>query len=516
MTLSLYDTARGSKVPFVPLVAGEVSIYCCGLTVQSAPHLGHIRKEVVFDVLRRWLTLCGLRVTLVTNVTDIDDKILAKSAGRGVPWWAHAYTFEGELHKAYAALGLRPPTYEPRATGHIPEMIELVQAILGNGHGYVAEDGSGDVYFDVRSWPGYGALSGQRVEEMEPALDADPRGKRDPRDFALWKGYKEGEPVTASWPSPWGRGRPGWHLECSAMAGKYLGDAFDIHGGGIDLKFPHHENELAQSQAAGRGFAQYWLHNAWVTAAGEKMSKSLGNGLNVVEVTERWPARAVRLYLVGPHYRSMIEFSDAALDEAAAGLARVDSFVSRALRVLGAVEVPLLGDGASPAPPTPASVGLCTDSGCDAPVEADTIRHSAEVGGGSVGDGGGWSVPEKFAAAMDDDLGTPAALAVLYDRVREGNRALEAGDNDAVRAALVDVQLMLDVFGLRADAPEWQSASAGPDLEPVVDGLVSALLEQRAAARTRKDYAAADAIRDQLMALGLTIEDTPTGPRWTR
>jgi len=565
MTLSLYDTARGSKVPFVPLVAGEVSIYCCGLTVQSAPHLGHIRKEVVFDVLRRWLTVGGLRVTLVTNVTDIDDKILAKSAERGVPWWAHSYTFEGELHKAYAALGLRPPTYEPRATGHIPEMIELVQAILDNGHGYVAADGSGDVYFDVRSWPGYGALSGQRVEEMEPALDADPRGKRDPRDFALWKGYKEGEPLTASWPSPWGRGRPGWHLECSAMAGKYLGDAFDIHGGGIDLKFPHHENELAQSQAAGRGFAQYWLHNAWVTAAGEKMSKSLGNGLNVVEVTERWPARAVRLYLVGPHYRSMIEFSDAALDEAAAGLARVDSFVSRAERVLGAVEVPLLGDGTrvggpsgdgscgtsgdgscgpacgtsgdgscgpassdpasspdgSPATPTPASVGLCTDSGCDMPVEADIIRHSAEgvgdpvdSGVGSSGGAGTWSVPEKFAAAMDDDLGTPAALAVLYDRVREGNRALEAGDSDAVRTALIDVQLMLDVFGLRADAPEWQSA--GPDLESVVDGLVSALLEQRAAARTRKDYAAADAIRDQLTALGLTIEDTPTGPRWTR
>ena len=285
------------------------------------------------------------------------------------------------------------------------------------------------------------------------------------------------------------------------MAGKYLGDVFDIHGGGIDLKFPHHENELAQSQAAGRGFARYWLHNAWVTASGEKMSKSLGNGLGVVEVTQRWPARAVRLYLVGPHYRSMVEFSDAALDEAAAGLARVDSFVSRALRALGPVEVPLLGDGTGAG----ASLGDGTGAG----------GGSVGGGGGSAG-GGGWSVPEKFAAAMDDDLGTPAALAVLYDRVRDGNRALEAGDDDAVRTALVDVQLMLDVFGLRSDAPEWQSASTAPDLEPVVDGLVSALLEQRAAARTRKDYAAADAIRDQLTALGLTIEDTPAGPRWTR
>ena len=465
MTLSLYDTARGAKVPFVPLVPGEVSIYCCGLTVQAAPHLGHIRKEVVFDVLRRWLETSGYAVSLIVNVTDIDDKILAKSAEAGMPWYAFAYIYERELHKAYEALGLRPPTYEPRATGHIPEMIELVQEILANGHAYVAEDGSGDVYFDVRSWPSYGELSGQRLDEMEPAQDADPRGKRDPRDFALWKGYKEGEPLTASWNSPWGRGRPGWHLECSAMAGKYLGDSFDIHGGGIDLKFPHHENELAQSKAAGRGFARYWMHNGWVTASGEKMSKSLGNGLAVTEVVKKWPARAVRLYLVAPHYRSMVEYSDAAMDEAAAGLARIDSFVTRAEEVVS-------------------------------PSQTATL-------------------PEKFVAAMDDDLGTPAALAQLHERVREGNKALDSGDVDEAQVALGEVQAMLDVFGLRADDPVWAD-HGDADLEPVVDGLVSALLEQRTAARARKDFAAADAIRDRLTELGLTIEDTPQGPRWSK
>jgi cysteinyl-tRNA synthetase len=457
-------------VPFVPLVPGEVSIYCCGLTVQSAPHIGHIRKEVVFDVLRRWLTVTGHRVTLITNVTDIDDKILAKSAERGVPWYAHAYANELELHRAYAALGLAPPTYEPRATGHIPEMVELVQILIDKGHAYVAANGSGDVYFDVRSWPQYGELSGQKLAEMEPAADADPRGKRDPRDFALWKGYKPGEPSTTAWATPWGKGRPGWHLECSAMAGRYLGDEFDIHGGGIDLRFPHHENELAQSRAAGRGFARYWLHNAWVTAAGEKMSKSLGNGLLVTEVTAKWPARAVRAYLAGPHYRSQIEFSAAALDESAAALARVDSFVTRANEVRGHT-------GAAP-------VGVP-------------------------------ALPPAFREALDDDLGTPAALAVLYDKVREGNRSLDAQDADSAVTILAEVEAMLDVFGLRADAPAWASQRTD-DLTPVVDGLVSALLEQRTAARARRDYAAADAIRDHLTALGLTIEDTPQGPRWSR
>ncbi|MDR0782983.1 MAG: cysteine--tRNA ligase [Propionibacteriaceae bacterium] len=467
MTLTLYDSAKAAKRPFVPLIAGEVSIYSCGLTVQSAPHLGHIRKEVAFDVLRRWLTASGYKVTLITNVTDIDDKILAKSAERGVEWWAHAYAFERELHAAYAALGLEPPTYEPRATGHIPEQIELIEQIIAAGHAYVAPDGSGDVYFDVRTWPDYGELSGQKLDEMEAATDADPRGKRDPRDFALWKGHKPTEPLTASWPSPWGRGRPGWHLECSAMARKYLGESFDIHGGGMDLKFPHHENELAQSRSVGQGFAQFWLHNGLVSMAGEKMSKSLGNGALVSEVTKRWPARAVRLYLAGPHYRSVIEYSESALAETVTALARVDSFVDRAKQVAG-----------------------------------------------DQGDVSAGSLPERFITALDDDLGTPAALAVLYDCVREGNRALEAGDTAAVATALGEVEAMLDIFGLRSDDPVWAATSTS-DLEPVVDGLVVALLEQREAARARKDYAAADAVRDQLAGLGLTIEDTPQGPRWS-
>jgi len=298
VTFQLYDSASRTKTEFIPLVPGKVSIYHCGLTVQSAPHLGHIRKEVVFDVLRRWLTYRGYEVTVIANVTDIDDKILAKSAENGVDWFAHAYRFERELHDAYAALGCIPPTYEPRATGHIPEMIELIAPLIERGHAYRAADGSGDVYFDVQSWPAYGELSHQRIADMEPAADADPRGKRDPRDFALWKGHKSDEPVTASWPAPWGRGRPGWHIECSAMAGKHLGDAFDIHGGGIDLRFPHHENELAQARAAGRDFARYWMHNAFVTMAGEKMSKSLGNGVDLGAQIDQFGVDAVRLTVV--------------------------------------------------------------------------------------------------------------------------------------------------------------------------------------------------------------------------
>ncbi len=463
MSLRLYDSATREIRDLVPLREGEVSIYHCGLTVQSAPHLGHIRKEVVFDVLRRWLTWHGLRVSVVANVTDIDDKILTKSAEAGVPWFEHAYRFERELHAAYAALGCLPPSYEPRATGHVPEMVELIELLIERGHAYASEDGGGDVYFDVRSWPAYGELSGQKLEEMEPAADADPRGKRDPRDFALWKGHKESEPLTASWPTPWGRGRPGWHLECSAMAGKYLGDEFDIHGGGLDLRFPHHENELAQSRAAGRPFARLWMHNAWVTAAGEKMSKSLGNGALVSEVVQQYPPRAVRFYLVGPHYRSTIEWSDTSLAEATTALARVDGFVERATKAVG--------------------------------------EQRGEL-------------PEGFVTAMDDDLGTPGALAVLYGAVRDGNVALDAGRSDDVTRLLGQVQAMLDVLGLRADDPVW-GERGGDDLTPVVDALVGSLLEQRARARAAKDFATADAVRDSLAAAGIAITDTPSGPEWS-
>ena len=460
----LYDTAARAVRDFEPVAPGKVSIYHCGLTVQAAPHLGHIRKEVVFDVLRRWLRWCGYEVTVVANVTDIDDKILIKSALAGTPWYAHAYRYERELHEAYAALGCEPPTYEPRATGHIPEMIELITILLDRGHAYVAEDGYGDVYFDVRSWPSYGSLSRQDIENMDPAEDADPRGKRDPRDFALWKGHKQTEPETASWDTPWGRGRPGWHLECSAMAGKYLGDEFDIHGGGIDLRFPHHENELAQSTAAGRSFARFWMHNALLTAAGEKMSKSLGNGALVSEVIKRFPARAVRFYLLQPHYRSTIEYSDAAIADAVAALARIDNFVARA---------------------------------------RDAVGFAAG------------SVPADFIEAMNDDLGTPGAVAVLHNAVREGNLALDAGDLDQVGRSLGDVAGMLAILGLDAEDEAWQRGGDERRLTAIIDGLVAELLKQRSAARERRDFATADAIRSALADLGVDVSDTPQGQRWT-
>ena len=468
MSLRLYDTATREVRDFVPLHPGKVGVYHCGLTVQDAPHVGHIRKEVVFDVLRSWLEHAGFEVTIIANVTDIDDKVLIKSEAQGMPWWAHAYANERELHTAYDLLGCKPPTYEPRATGHITEMVELMTDLVEAGYAYPAEDGSGDVYFDVRSWPRYGELSRQRIDDMEPAEDADPRGKRDPRDFALWKGHKPGEPETASWPTPYGRGRPGWHLECSAMAAKYLGDEFDIHGGGIDLRFPHHENELAQSSAAGKPFARWWMHNAWITAAGEKMSKSLDNFLLVSEVVKRVRPIEVRYYLVASHYRSHVEFSFEALEEAGAGFRRIEGFVDRATDLTGGVDL------------------------SDVPL------------------------PSPFATAMDDDLSTPAAVAVVHDAVRDGNKLIAEGDTEGVLESLGAVRLMLSVLGLDPLAEPWISGAADDGGQRrVIERLVSGLLEQREQARRRRDFAAADAVRDQLRASGIEIEDTPQGPRWT-
>lgn len=462
MTIRLYDTATREVRDFVPLQEGKAGLYVCGLTVQSEPHVGHVRSAVNFDVLQRWLRHRGFEVTFIRNITDIDDKILVKSAEQGRPWYNLAYAMKIELDKAYAALNVAPPTYEPAATGHIPEMVLLIERLIERGHAYPAEDGSGDVYFDVRSWPSYGELTHQGVDDMEPAADADPRGKRDPRDFALWKGRKETEPETASWPSPWGRGRPGWHIECSAMAGKYLGDAFDIHGGGVDLRFPHHENEQAQSRAAGGAFASYWMHNAWITTAGEKMSKSLGNTLSIPAILERYRGAELRFYVVAAHYRSHVEFSFDALDEAAVGYRRIEAFLDRA---------------GSPAP----------------------------------GD-----LPEAFAAAMDDDLGTPAAVAVLYDTVREGNRQLAAGEDATTTAGAVAA--MLDVLGVHPADPAW-AGNAGSDneerLTAAVDALVAGLLEERTQARADKDWARADAIRDRIKSAGIEVTDTPDGPTWT-
>jgi len=464
VSIRLYDTATREVRDFVPLEEGKASIYVCGLTVQSEPHVGHVRSAVNFDVLQRWLRRRGYEVTFIRNVTDIDDKILSKSAEQGRPWYNLAYDMTRVLSEAYAALNVAAPTYEPLATGHIPEMVELIGQLIDKGHAYPAADGSGDVYFDVRSWPYYGELTRQGIDDMEAAADADPRGKRDPRDFALWKGAKPDEPPTASWPSPWGRGRPGWHIECSAMAGKYLGPAFDIHGGGVDLRFPHHENELAQSRAAGRPFASYWMHNAWITTAGEKMSKSLGNSLTIPAVLERYRGLELRFYIVAAHYRSHVEFSFEALDEAAAGFRRIEGFLARA-----------------------------------------EAAHSPAGSG---------ALPAAFAAAMDDDLGTPAAVAVLYDTVREGNKALAEGRDAGEYAG--SVLAMLDVLGLHPADPAWATAGGSDQrLAGAVDALVAGLLEQRAAARASRDFATADAIRDQIQAAGITITDTPDGSQWS-
>ncbi len=461
MTLRLYDTATREAREFVPMQEGRVGIYLCGATVQAPPHVGHIRSGVSFDVLWRWLRHRGYDVTFIRNVTDIDDKILQNAEREGVPFWALAARNERAFSAAYDVLGCLRPTYEPRATGHIPEMVALMQRLITKGHAYAA---GGDVYFDVNAYAEYGALSNQRPENMLPATDAEDTSKRDPRDFALWKGAKPGEPA---WETPWGHGRPGWHLECSAMAERYLGPEFDIHGGGLDLIFPHHENEIAQSRAAGDGFARYWLHNAWVTAAGEKMSKSLGNSLLVTEVVKRVRPVELRYYLASAHYRSNLEFSEAALREAGAAYSRIEGFVRRASEVAGDVDV--------------AAAPLCAN----------------------------------FTAAMDDDLGIPAALAALHDNVSEGNKLLADGASAALRGVLASVRAMAGILGIDPLDPHWSGASGGGTrLRDAVDALVAVALEQRQAARQRKDYAAADAIRDRLAAAGIIVEDTPSGPRW--
>ncbi|WP_433871055.1 cysteine--tRNA ligase [Saccharopolyspora sp. CA-218241] len=459
MSLHLHDTATRTTREFQPRRAGVASIYVCGATVQGVPHVGHVRSGLNFDVLRRWLAHGGLDVRLVRNVTDIDDKILTKADEAGRPWWEWAATHERAFEHAYDRLGCLPPSALPRATGHITQMIELVQRLIDGGHAYPA---SGDVYFSVASHPEYGRLSGQRLDDVQQGESAA-GGKRDPRDFTLWKGAKPGEP---SWPTPWGAGRPGWHLECSAMATYYLGSEFDVHGGGLDLVFPHHENELAQSHAAGDGFARYWLHNAWVTMSGEKMSKSLGNTLSIPAVLQRARASELRYYLVTPHYRSTVEFSEEGLSEAVATYRRIESFVRRVVQRTGGVE-------------------------------------RGEV------------TPE-FTAAMDDDLGTPQAIAAVHGAVRDGNAALDRGADEEARTAAAAVRTMTDVLGLDPLSEQWAEESSAEDAALGALGeLVESMLEQRARARADRDFATADQLRDRLLDSGIAVEDTPDGPMWT-
>ncbi len=462
--MRLYDTAAKSVREFTPLVPGQVSMYVCGATVQAAPHVGHIRSGVAFDVLARWLRATGYEVTLVRNVTDIDDKILAKGVTEGRPWWAVAAHYEREFQNAYAILGCTPPTVEPRATGHITQMIELMEQLIAAGHAYAVD---GDVYFDIRSYKDYGKLSGQKIDDLLPAGDSEGESrKKDTRDFALWKSAKPGEPA---WPTPWGQGRPGWHIECSAMAHAYLGNSFDIHGGGLDLVFPHHENEVAQSKAAGQDFANFWLHNAWVTTAGEKMSKSLGNSLLVTEVAKRARPIEVRWYLASAHYRSNLEFSDSALGESATAFQRIEGFVKRASAIVGEVDL------------------------------AKTKINS------------------DFAAAMDEDLNVPAALAVLHEVVGNGNTLLAANTSvKEVSEALASVRKMLDILGVDPLADTW--ANVGGDsqqLTEVLDHFVKQQIQKRSDAKANKDFATADRIRDELRAAGIALEDTADGARWT-
>lgn len=517
--LNLYDTASHQVSHFVPLKPGEVGIYVCGATVQSSPHIGHIRAAVAFDIVRRWFLKLGYKVTFVRNVTDIDDKILVKAAAAGQRWWARAYYYEREFTEAYNTLGVLPPTVEPRATGHMSDMIDLIQRILDNGHGYVVTDAdgkpTGNVYFDVASWPHYGELTHQKqtsevdeaaavADRMGPSVDAtgadkynpvDPADaspdKHDPRDFALWKAPKDTDPEDARWSTPFGVGRPGWHIECSAMSHRYLGDGFDIHGGGLDLRFPHHENEMAQTRAAGYPSAARWMHSAWVTAKGEKMSKSLGTGLSVPSVLAEHSAWVVRYALGSVQYRSMLEWSDQALVEAQAAYDRVSNFIERAGVALGGQ-----------------------------PSREDVTAVSAD------------DLPADFVAAMNDDVNVSGATAAIFTAIRSGNTLLsqlaDRADSETakaeVREALLAVRAMLDTLGLDPLAEPWVSAGAaggaadGTAESPehaALEALIAEQLNARAEARKAKDFAKADQIRDALTEAGIAIEDGPQGSTWS-
>jgi cysteinyl-tRNA synthetase len=443
----------------VPLKAGEVGIYLCGATVQAPPHIGHVRSGVNFDILRRWLTKSGYNVTFIRNVTDIDDKILHKAVHEEAPWWAVAMKYERAFSDAYAALNVQPPTYEPRATGHITQMIELMSVLIERGAAYAP--GNGDVYLEVRKLDSYLTLSRQKVDDLLPAADADETYKKDPRDFALWKAAKPGDPA---WPTPWGAGRPGWHLECSAMAHAYLGEAFDIHGGGLDLIFPHHENEIAQSEAAGYAFSKRWMHNAWVTASGEKMSKSLGNSLQVAELLKTVRGIELRWYLGSAHYRSMLEFSLEALAESATAFRRIEGFLNRAIEILGSAPIPVISQG--------------------------------------------------FTDAMNDDLAVPTALAGISEALRLGNSAITSGDKAVIATSASEIRGALEILGCDPFDTAF-AISGGTDLTEALDGVIQLALAQRTAARDRKDFVASDQIRDGLAALGIIIEDTAQGPRWS-
>ena len=463
--LRIYDSAVRELRSFVPLTPGRVSIYVCGPTVQSAPHIGHLRSALVYDLWRRWLTHRGYAVTLVRNVTDVDDKVL-DLATETEPWWARAYRVETEFARSYTALGVLPPTHEPRTSGHIPQALTLIERLLRRGHAYVAGDGSGDVYFDVSSWQAYGTLTRQTPDAVVDPDEGPGGAKTDPRDFALWKGAKPSDPASARWRSPWGTGRPGWHIQCSAMSRHYLGRAFDIHGGGLDLRFPHHENELAQSTAAGEEFAKYWIHNGLVTIDGQKMAKSLNNSLYADELLRRVGPATLRYYLLSAHYRSALDYHQEALAHTEAAVTRIATFQRRARTQLA-------------------------NTASDVP-----------------------KPPIAFAAALDDDLNVPAALAVLHDHVRAGNIALDNGDAAAVMSAYESVLAMTEVLG--AEPGGFTTAPRADVQSSTISTLVEVLLANRSHARDAGDFSTADRIRNELASAGIAIQDHTSGTTWTQ
>lgn len=517
--LRLYNTATHNTSEFKTVTPGHVGMYVCGATVQSSPHIGHIRAAIAFDVVRRWLLRLGYNVTFVRNVTDIDDKIIKKASENGQTWWQRAYIYEREFTEAYNTLGVMPPTVEPRATGHINDMVELIQRLIDRGHAYAITDANGNptgnVYFSVPSWQDYGALTHQngnsdnnsdgsngeekasksdKYNPIDPA-DASP-DKHDARDFALWKAPCDFDQKDARWNTPFGAGRPGWHIECSAMSHRYLGDAFDIHGGGLDLRFPHHENEMAQTLAAGWKSANVWMHSAWVTAKGEKMSKSLGNGLSVPSVLAQKSAWVVRYALGGVQYHAMLEWSDQALNEAQSAYDRISNFLERAGRVI------------------------------------ENQPDYAEVQGVDAD-----NLPEDFTKAMNDDINVSGALAAIFTAIRSDNALLDdyaqsqnESQNDSIKSLIktcvLQVRAMLDTLGLDPYSPQWRrNAQKSQDLcedadngasaeHKALESLIANQLEQRAIARAAKDFARADAIRDSLTAAGVVIEDCAQGSSW--
>ncbi len=483
MTIVIHDTLTRTKTPLTPERPGEIRMYVCGVTVYDVCHIGHARSAIVFDVIQRYLRARGYAVTFVKNFTDVDDKIIARAKAEGQSPREIAERYIAEFRADMHAIGVAPADIEPKATDHIPEMIALIERLVSAGFAYVVD---GDVYFEVRRFPEYGKLSGKNLDDLVAGarVDVDER-KRDPRDFALWKSSKPGEPA---WESPWGPGRPGWHIECSAMAMRFLGESFDLHGGGEDLIFPHHECEIAQSEAATKKpFVRIWVHNGFVNLGAEKMSKSLGNILTIKEIARRFPADALRLWLLNTHYRNPVEFSEERLAENARALERFQTVIADALAIEPREFFDVPGASTPTEPPWRAALSALAGH--------ESLRAAATT------------ACERFETAMDDDFSTPEARAALFGLARDLDAFHRDGGDDRAFAAGVRVLVALGrALGLFAELP----AHDGPPAE------VERLVGERAEARKRRDFKRSDDLRAEIQRLGWTVEDTPAGPRVTR